>query len=157
MRLLADARSRKEINPKKGHTTMNLIPLARELTLSAIDLTRACAAHELYVPWCAQHAQTSAAIAQHLAAAAIELEAQLHSGPGLSADPFVARETLADFLMASAPLSPNELTNAIQQAIADAQSEQISLFPSAPTVATESYFGCLAQSDALNGGYEGHR
>ena len=45
MRLLADARSRKEINPKKGLTTMNLIPLARELTLSAIDLTRACAAH----------------------------------------------------------------------------------------------------------------
>ena len=68
---------------------MNLIPLARELTLSAIDLTRACAAHELYVPWCAQHAQTSAAIAQYLATAALELEAQLHSGPSLSADPFV--------------------------------------------------------------------
>ena len=136
---------------------MNLTPLARELTLSAIDLTRACAAHELYVPWCAQHAQTSAAIAQYLAAAAIELEEQLHSGPGLSADPFVARETLADFLMASAPLSPNDLTNAVQQAIADAESEQISLFPSAPTVAIEPYFGCLAPIDALNTGYEGHR
>jgi len=136
---------------------MNLIPLARELTLSAIDLTRACAAHELYVPWCAQPAQTSAAIAQYLATAAIELDAQLHSGPGLSADPFVARETLADFLMASAPLSPIELTKAVEQAIDDAESEQISRFPSAPTVATEPYFGCLAPIDALNTGYEGHR
>ena len=136
---------------------MNLTPLARELTLSTIDLTRACAAHELYVPWCAQHAQTSAAIAQYLAAAAIELEEQLHSGPGLAADPFAARETLADFLMASTPLPPNELINAVQQAIADAQSEQISLFPSAPIVATEPYFGCLPQSDALNNGCEGHR
>ena len=71
---------------------MNLTPLARELTLSAIDLTRACAAHELL--WCAQHAQTSAAIAQYLAAATIELEEQLHSGPSLSADPSVASETL---------------------------------------------------------------
>jgi len=57
--------------------------------------------------------------------------------------------------MASAPLYPIELTKAVEQAIADAESEQI--FPSAPTVATEPYFGCLAPIDALNTGYEGHR
>ena len=59
--------------------------------------------------------------------------------------------------MASAPLSPIELTKAVEQAIADAESEQISLFPSATTVATEPYFGCLALIDPLNTGYEGHR
>ena len=59
--------------------------------------------------------------------------------------------------MASAPLSPIELTKAVEQAIDDAESEQISRFPSAPAVATEPYFGCLAPFDALSTGYEGHR
>ncbi len=99
---------------------MNVISDARDLSLSVVDLTRACAAHELYDPWCSRHAQSSATIAEYITAAAIELQQQLNDTSSVDADPFVARETLADTLMATSPLSHGDLVSAVRQAIADA-------------------------------------
>lgn len=56
MRLLADARSRKEAPRTKGENFMNAtINTTRDLLITAIDLTRACCAHENYLTWLSIH------------------------------------------------------------------------------------------------------
>ena len=131
----------------------HLSVLAHELTLSAIDLTRACSNHEAYLTWCQEYAMDSAQIAQYFTAATVELEEQLKSGPGLKADPFAARETLADELMTAPPMSQAQLIAAAEHAIADAQ---LVLFARPVLIPTDAYFSVLAEVNELNG-YQGRR
>jgi hypothetical protein len=100
--------------------------LVRELAVTAIDLTRACAAHELYLPWLQIHRLAlngSAGIANYLFLAALAFEEQAHPQLPTGADVFVAREILADILMASAPLSSGELREAVRLALQEASDD----------------------------------
>ena len=63
----------------------HLSVLAHELTLSAIDLTRACSNHEAYLTWCQEYAMESAQIAQYFTAATVELE--VNRSPGQVSKP----------------------------------------------------------------------
>lgn len=99
---------------------------AHDLATTAIDLTRACSEHELYLAWLQLHTHTlngSAGIANYLLSASLAFEEQAHPMAGPLFDSFVARENLADFLMASAPLSSDELREAVAQAIHDSAEE----------------------------------
>ena len=94
-----------------------------ELVLSAVDLTRKCTEHELYLTWLQLHTVSlhgSAGIAQYLFLAAVALEEQAHRQASHSFDPYIARETFADILMASVPLSCEELRAAASSAICEA-------------------------------------
>ena len=99
---------------------------ARDLVLTAIDLTRSCGANQLYFDWLALHSTAlggSAGIADYLAATALAFEDQArHYGPA-AFDVFIARETLSDILMASTPLSAEELQKAVKTVIAEAREE----------------------------------
>jgi len=100
------------------------------LLVTAIDLTRACAAHELYLTWLSHYADAlhgSAGIANYLVTAAIAFEEQAHPQLPISFDPFIARENLSDLLMGSAPLSREELRDTITTAIHDACDDQAPL------------------------------
>ncbi|MGH6682110.1 MAG: hypothetical protein ACREDL_24970 [Bradyrhizobium sp.] len=99
------------------------VNVAYDLLLTAIDLTRACCANDNYLPWLSHHAnalRASAGIANYVANAAFAFEEQahLHVHPGF--DIFDARDNLADILMASAPLSSDELRDAVTAAIRNA-------------------------------------
>jgi hypothetical protein len=96
---------------------------AHDLVVTAIDLTSACAAHELYPVWLELHSTQfngSAGIANYLCLAAVAFEEQAHPQVSTGFDPFVAREILADILIASAPLSCDELQSAVGTAISEA-------------------------------------
>lgn len=90
----------------------------RHLLLNAIDLTRACAAHEQYLEWLARYEPVldgSLGIAHYLGLAAEALEhAALSDRNGNDLE---AHERLADVLMNSAPLTPEELRTAATEAI----------------------------------------
>ena len=104
---------------------MSCAQFSREITLSAIDLTRACAAHELYVPWLSVNASAlhgSAGIALYLFTAILAFEQQARQHTDI--DPFIARENFADFLMASAPLADVDLDAAARIALRDAQLQE---------------------------------
>jgi len=105
--------------------------VARDLAITAIDLTRACAHHELYTDWLSLNLAAlngSAGVANYFFLAALAFEDQAH--PQLPApyfDPFVVREDLADILMASAPLSCEELRAAVTTAINQARTPDVTL------------------------------
>jgi hypothetical protein len=99
---------------------------AHELAISAIDLTRNCTEHELYLAWLQRHTATlngSAGIAHYLFLAATAFEEQAHPQYGRHFDAYVARENFADILMASLPLSSDELRAAVSTAIHEASEE----------------------------------
>jgi hypothetical protein len=105
-----------------------ILNTTRDLLITAIDLTRACCAHENYLAWLSIHRcflPGSADIVNYFANAAIAFEEQAH--PTLFADfeAFDARDNLADILMASAPLTSEELRTAVSHAIHEARSEQV--------------------------------
>ena len=78
--------------------------LTRDLAITSIDLTRACAAHELYTPWLSLNLPAlngSAGVANYLFLAALAVEDQAHPQACAKFDLFVVRENLADILMAS--------------------------------------------------------
>lgn len=83
--------------------------LTRTLLLSAIDLTRACAAQEHYFDWLASHSNAlggSAGVAYYLASAALALT-EASTFPSVAASPaaLAVHESLSDILMTSPPLS----------------------------------------------------
>lgn len=90
----------------------------RHLLLTAIDLTRACSAHEQYLEWLARYEPVlhgSLGIAHYLGLAAEALEQATPSdGDGNDLE---AHELLADVLMNSAPLTPEELRAAAAEAV----------------------------------------
>ena len=100
--------------------------VARDHLVTAIDLTRACAESDLYVQWLFLHSDTlggAAGIANYFVMATIAFEEQAHPQLPAGFDPFVARECLSDILMASAPLSSEELRAAVTAAIHEASEE----------------------------------
>lgn len=95
-----------------------------DLLLTAIDLTRACCASDNYLDWLSLHSDSlhgSAGIANYFANAALAFEEQAHPHLGPDFDVFDARDNLADILMASAPLSCEELRAAVTAAIREAR------------------------------------
>ena len=100
--------------------------LAHDLAITAIDLTRACAAHELYCVWLQRHTASlngPAGIAGYLCRAAFAFEEEVHNLGLESPDLFTARENLSDILMASVPLPYEELRAAARTAITEADSD----------------------------------
>jgi hypothetical protein len=105
-----------------------IINTTRDLFITSIDLTRACCAHENYLAWLSAHRVSlagSADIANYLANAAIAFEEQAHPTVFVDFEAFDARDNLADILMASAPLTCEELCTAVANAIREARSEQV--------------------------------
>ena len=103
-----------------------------DLLLTAIDLTRACCANDNYLLWLSHHSDAlhgSAGIANYLANAAAAFEEQAHPQIGADFDAFDARDNLADILMASAPLSADELRVAVAKAIYEAKADSPCSFP----------------------------
>jgi hypothetical protein len=99
-----------------------------DLLVTAIDLTRACCAHDNYLNWLSIHRSTlagSAEIANYFASAAIAFEEQAHPTVFSDFEAFDARDNLADILMVSAPLSSDELREAIADAIREARFEKV--------------------------------
>ena len=97
-----------------------------DLLLTAIDLTRACCANDQYLFWLSHHSDAlhgSAGIANYFANAAAAFEEQAHPQSCPDFDVFNARDDLADILMASAPLSCDELRAAVTAAIGEAETE----------------------------------
>jgi hypothetical protein len=97
-----------------------------DLLLTAIDLTRACCANDHYLLWLSHHSDAlhgSAGIANYLANAALAFEEQAHPQVCPGFDAFDARDNLADILMASAPLSCDELRAAVTAAIREAKAD----------------------------------
>ena len=88
----------------------------RNLLVTAVDLTRACSAHEQYLEWLALYEPVlhgSLGIANYfgLAAEAYERATQLRR----DFDNWEASELLADLLMASVPMTPEDLAAAAAQ------------------------------------------
>ena len=108
---------------KRLQTTVS--KAARDHIYTAVDLTRACAAHEYYPGWLSRYGRglQSSGIMQYLGDAVIAFEEQLRAQPASDVDVFVARENLSDILMASAPLDYPELRTAASRAIAEARDE----------------------------------
>jgi hypothetical protein len=128
MRLLAYARSRKEAPRTKGDHFMNggIVNTTRDLLITAIDLTRACCAHDLN--WLSIHRGTlagSAEIANYFASAAIAFEEQAHPTFFADFEAFDARDNLADILMASMPMYSDELRAGVADAIRETRSEEV--------------------------------
>jgi hypothetical protein len=132
---------------------MTVAALAHDLTLTAIDLTRACAAHELYHHWLSRHSAAlgSAGIANYLLNAALAFEEQAHPQLPSAFDPFVARENLSDLLMTSPPLSCAQLQAAVTAAIQEARLDRIPAFPFSRAHHDEDYFAAIATRDDQNG------
>ncbi len=100
----------------------------RDLLVTAIDLIRACCAHDNYLNWLSIHRGTlagSAEIAHYFASAAIAFEEQAHPTVFSDFEAFDARDNLADLLMASVPLTSDELREAIADAIREARFEKV--------------------------------
>jgi hypothetical protein len=114
--------------PKKGNHFMNAgINATRDLLVTAIDLTRACCAHDNYLNWLSENRGTlagSAELANYFASAAIAFEEQAHPTVFADFEGFDARDNLADILMASAPLTSDELRAAVTKAIREARYEE---------------------------------
>ena len=105
-----------------------IVNTTRHLLITAIDLTRSCCAHESYPGWLSANRGTLAApaeIANYLATAAIAFEEQAHPTIFADFEAFDARDNLADILMASTPLTADELRTAVANAIREARSEEI--------------------------------
>jgi hypothetical protein len=101
----------------------------RDLLVTAIDLTRACCAHDNYLNWLSIYRGTlagSADIANYFASAAIAFEEQAHPTVFADFEAFDARDNLADILMASVPLTSDELRTAVATAIREARFEEVS-------------------------------
>lgn len=101
--------------------------LSGDLIVTAIDLTRACAANELYLNWLVLYSTAldgSAGIAHYLATAATAFEKQRHLPLATAFDPFIARENLSDILMTSPPLGPEELQAAVTTSIEEAREDE---------------------------------
>src|SRR5947209_369429 len=95
-----------------------------DLLVTAIDLSRACCASDNYLPWLSEHSDAldgSPGIANYLANAALSFEEQAHPHLGPDFDVFDARDNLADLVMASAPLSCDELRAAVTVTIREAR------------------------------------
>jgi hypothetical protein len=104
------------------------INTTRDLLITAIDLTRACCAHENYLTWLSMHRGTlagSTEIANYFATAAIAFEEQAHPTVFAVFEAFDARDNLADILMASAPLTSDELRTALTHAMREARPEEV--------------------------------
>ena len=104
------------------------INATRDMLVTAIDLTRACCAHDNYLNWLSANRDTlagSAEIANYFATATIAFEEQAHPTVFADFEAFVARDNLADILMASTPLTADELRTAVANAIHEARSEEI--------------------------------
>jgi len=111
------ARSRKQFTQMKGLNRMTrLITTAQDLVVSAIDLTRACTENELYLAWLTTYSKGSQFVADYLCRATLAFQMQ-SAAETLPFDAFVARETFADLLMLSAPLSNSELARTAEKAI----------------------------------------
>lgn len=121
------------------HFHSSFAHFAYNLFVTAIDLTRACCAHELYDTWIGLHSRDlngSRGIADDLFLAAVACDLKLPAGVADGADPFVVHENLADILMESKPLSREELQQAVLTAMDEAQGEE-KLLP-APVGASQS-------------------
>jgi hypothetical protein len=135
MRLLEDARSlRNKPQHPKGDCSMNSGPVNAtcDPLLTAIDLTRACCANDDYLLWLSHYSDAlhgSAGIANYLANSASAFEEQAHPQIRADFDAFDARDNLADILMASAPLSTDELRMAVMNAICEAKADSSQSFP----------------------------
>jgi hypothetical protein len=110
-------------------TTSTAATLACNYLLAAVDLTRACCASDNYLSWLSLHEAGlggSAGITQYLTRAAIAYEEQAHQfqRKPFDAAAFDARDNLADILMASAPLTEDELQAAVTMAIHEARQIQ---------------------------------
>jgi hypothetical protein len=80
---------------------------AYNLLITAIDLNRACCAHELHDAWISLYSSAlngSRGIADYLSLAAVACHEQSYRGASNGVDLFVIHESLADTLMASKPL-----------------------------------------------------
>lgn len=107
-------------------TTSTVATLACNYLLAAVDLTRACCASHNYLSWLSLHEAPlggSAGITQYITRAAIayEEQARQYQRKPFSVAAFDARDNLADILMASAPLSEDELNAAVTMAIHEAR------------------------------------
>jgi len=103
---------------------------AYDLLLTAIDLTRASCANDNYLTWLSCYSDAlagSAGIANYFANAALAFEEQAHPQICTDFDAFDARDNLADILMASAPLSSDELRGAVTTAIREAAADSFPL------------------------------
>jgi hypothetical protein len=131
---------------------MSVATVAHDLTVTAIDLTRACAAHELYTAWLSLHSQAlgSAGVANYLLNAAIAFEEQAHPQLASAFDPFVARENLSDLLMASPPLSCAPLQAVVSRAIQEAREDQPPAFPFTLLHYQEGSFQALSRLEKRN-------
>lgn len=90
----------------------------RHLLLAAIDLTRACSAHEQYLEWLARYEPVlhgSLGIAHYLGLAAEALEQATPLDK--NCNELEARELWADVLMISVPLTPEELRAAARETV----------------------------------------
>jgi hypothetical protein len=99
---------------------------AYDLLLTAIDLTRASCANDNYLAWLSRYSDAlagSAGIANYFANAALAFEEQAHPQICTDFDAFDARDNLADILMASAPLSCDELRGVVTAAIHEATAD----------------------------------
>ncbi|HEY7208807.1 MAG TPA: hypothetical protein VH477_00930 [Bryobacteraceae bacterium] len=100
---------------------------AYDLLITAIDLTRACCAHELYDAWIGLYSSalnSSRGIADYLSLAAVACHEQSYRSVSNGVDSFVIHESLADILMACKPLSREELQQAVRAAAKEAQQEE---------------------------------
>jgi hypothetical protein len=94
------------------------------LLITMIDLTRACCANGNYLAWLSRHGKAlngSAGIANYLANGALAFEEQAHPQLPANFEAFDAPDNLADILMASVPLTCEELRAAVAAAIRDAR------------------------------------
>lgn len=109
---------------------------APSLLFSTVDLTRCCCSQENYDAWIALHGlpMGSAGVAHYLARAAQVLEEQSYAAlfRQESFDEWAAREHLADILMASAPLSRDELQAAALTSLREARTHQAPGLTTAP-------------------------
>ena len=100
------------------------------LLWSTVDLVRACCTHEQYDHWMALHGLPigSAGIAHYLARATQVFEEQAYAVSWrTTCNEYAARETYADILMASAPLSREELQAAALTSLREARTHQTSV------------------------------
>ncbi|MGI9072241.1 MAG: hypothetical protein ACR2JB_13230 [Bryobacteraceae bacterium] len=124
-----------------------------DLLLTAIDLTRACCANDNYLSWLLHHSDAlhgSAGIANYLANAALAFEEQAHPRIRPDFDVFDARDNLADILMASAPLSSDELRGAVSTVIREARLDSSPSLPfSSPSY--NDHFAAVSKLGERNG------
>jgi hypothetical protein len=92
-----------------------LVTTAQDLVVSSIDLTRACTENELYLAWLTTYSKGSQFVADYLCRATLAFQMQ-SAAETLPFDAYVARETFADLLMVSAPLSNSELARTAEKA-----------------------------------------